>query len=198
MSKDNKLGIADEAQLARKEEELSKKKNVELFEKGILGKLKAGSSDALIKIHKHLFDEIYDYAGQIRTTDTDKFTPANQIKDELEKINKMPQKTIDEIIEKYVAMNMVHPFASGNGRATRIWLDVMTRKELKQTVDWSKIDKDSFLMAIEMSPVNQTDIKSIVKSALSQELSDREVYTHSIDANFKFDDYDVYRTRVLG
>ena len=173
----NKLGISDEEQLSKQEEQRAKKKAVELLEKGTLDKLKAGTADALEKIHKTLFEEVYDYAGKIRTINVDKFIPADKIKSELDAINKMPQKTVEEIVAKYVKVYLAHPFLTGNGRASRIWLDVITRKELNQTVDWSKIDKDAYDYAIELCAVNPVDLVSLIKSALCFELDDREIYT---------------------
>ncbi|MCR4881604.1 MAG: Fic family protein [bacterium] len=198
MTQANKLGISDEEQLAKQEEQRAKKKAVELLEKGTLNKLKAGTADTLTKIHKILFEEIYDYAGKFRTANVDSFTPADKIKAELELVNKMPQKTIDEIIAKFVKVYVIHPFTTGNGRALRVWLDVITRKELNQTIDWSQIDKDAYAYAIDLCTVNPIDITSLIKNALNSDTEDREVYTKSIDANFAISGYHTYRTRYLG
>ena len=188
MTKDNKLGITDEAQLAKKEEEISKKKCVELFEKGILNKMKSGSSEALIKIHKYMFDEIYDCAGKLRGD--------NDVKKELDKISKMPQKTTDEFIAKLVAVSKLEPFETGNGRAIRMWLDTITRKEFQSTINWSNIDKELYIKAINAS--DKDALYDIVQAALTNEIENREVIVESIDASFKISGYDTYRTRVLG
>lgn len=188
MSKDNKLGITDENELAKKEEELAKKKCVELFEKGMLNKFKAGSSDALIKIHKYIFDEIYAYAGKLDSRGT--------AKAELDKISKMPQKNTDELIAKFMAVSTIQPFESGNGRAARIWLDVITRKEFNVTIDWSKVDKDVYLDAIKTK--NADVLYDLIQAAMTSETEDREIAVRSIDANFEFSGLDTYRTRVLG
>ena len=187
MSKDNKLGITDDAQLAKKEEEIAKKKNVELFEKGMLNKFKAGSSEALIKIHKYLFDEIYDCAGKLLSQDA---------KAELEKVNKMPQKNVEEIASKFIAVSNIQAFETGNGRTARIWLEVIIRKEFKSTIDWSHVNKEEYLDAVKNK--NTDKLYDIIQSSMTSAIEDREVAVRSIDANFAFSGFNTYKTRVLG
>lgn len=198
----NKLGITDEAQFLRKEEELTKKKAVELFEKNMLDKFRAGHHDSVIKIHDYLFKEVYDFAGKLRTTDITslniQYTPAANLKAKLEEISKMPQKTFDEIVAKYIQMHIAQPFAEGNGRVNRLWLDVMCKKELKKVVNWQDIEKDAYLSAMEMCAIDGTALKTIIEAALIDNNKDREIFVKNIDAIFNFDGYNTYRTRVLG
>ena len=199
---ENKLGITDSSELARKEEMISKKKALELFEKGILDSLEAGTFKALSQIHKYLFDEIYYFAGEIRNVNIAKgnfrFASVMYLKQALEHIDKMPQSTFEEIIEKYVEMNVAHPFREGNGRNTRIWLDLILKKELGKVVDWSKIDKDDYLLAMERSPVKDIEIKEVLKQALTGDINNREVYMKGIDASYCYEGYFTYRTEDLG
>ena len=194
----NKLGITDEAQLQKKEEEITKRKTVELFEKGMFAKYKAGTLDALLKLHKYLFDEIYDYAGKLRTVDIQDCVEASNLKQEAEKVNKMPQSNIEEIIQKFVFLSSLNPFLTGNGRVMRIWLDIIIRKELAYTVAWSEIDPESYMQAIEIAPKSILDIKYLIENALSQELEGREFYIKNLDASFALSGYKTYRTRLLG
>ncbi len=198
---ENKLGITDSSELARQEEKISKKKALELFEKGVLDSLEAGTFDALSKIHKHLFDEIYYFAGEIRNVNIAKgnfrFAPVMYLKQALEHIEQMPQSTFEEIIAKYVEMNAAHPFREGNGRATRIWLDLMLKKELSMVVDWSKVDKDDYLLAMERSPIKDIEIRELLKQALTKDINDREVYMKGIDASYNYEGYFTYKTKEL-
>lgn len=197
----NKLGITDAAKLAREEERISKKKALELFENGHLDNLQAGTWQALSAIHKHLFDEIYDFAGKQRSVNLAKsnfrFTPVVYLDAALKNIEKMPQSTFDEIIEKYVEMNVAHPFREGNGRSTRIWLDVILKKELGVVVDWSKVDKEDYLLAMERSPIRDIEIKQLLKQALTDKINDREIYMKGIDHSYYYEGYSVFKTEEL-
>ena len=201
MALENKLGITDSATLARTEEKLSKEKAVKLFEYGILDNQKAGSFQALAEIHKYLFEDIYDFAGKIRTVNIAKggfrFAPVMYLESSLENIEKMPQNDFDSIVEKYVEMNIAHPFREGNGRSMRIWLDMMFRKELSMAVDWSRIDKEDYLLAMERSPVKDVEIKALLRAALTDRITDRLVYMKGIDASYHYEGYHVFRTEDL-
>ena len=201
MALENKLGITDSAELAREEERLSKKKALELYDTGLLDRLEAGTFSALAAIHKFLFGEIYDFAGKVRTVNLAKgnfrFAPVMYLEAALKNIEAMPQRTFDEIIEKYVEMNVAHPFREGNGRSTRIWLDLLLRKELGQVVDWSKVDKEDYLLAMERSPIKDIEIKFLLKNALTDDIHNREVYMKGIDASYHYEGYTVYRTEEL-
>ena len=201
MALQNKLGITDSVELARIEEKISKKKAVELFESGYLDTLEAGTFTALAEIHRYLFDTIYDFAGVVRDVNIAKgnfrFASVMYLKVALEQIGKMPQSTFDEIIEKYVEMNIAHPFREGNGRSTRIWLDLMLKKELKVVVDWSKVDKEDYLLAMERSPVKDLEIRYLLKEALTSEINDREIYMKGIDTSYYYEGYTVYKTKDL-
>ncbi len=201
MTLENKLGIIDSAELARAEEKMSKRKAIELFESGYLDSLEAGTYKALADIHKCLFGEIYDFAGKIRDVNIAKsnfrFASVMYLQAALENIEKMPQSTFEEIIEKYVEMNVAHPFREGNGRSTRIWLDLILKKELGQVVDWSRVDKDDYLLAMERSPVKDIEIKCILKQALTDKINDREVYMKGIDYSYYYEGYTVYKTEEL-
>lgn len=198
---ENKLGITDSAYLARMEEQISKKKAVELFEKGILDKLEAGKFSSLQAIHKYLFDEIYDFAGKIRTVNIAKgnfrFAPVMYLQAALENIDKMPQSNFDEIIEKYVEMNVAHPFREGNGRSTRIWLDCILKKEIGNVVDWSKVDKEDYLLAMERSPIKDIEIKYLLRNALTSDINSREVYMKGIDHSYYYEGYTTFKTEDL-
>ncbi len=201
MALENKLGISESAQLAREEERISKKKAIELFENGMLDTLKAGSFAALKAIHKYLFEDIYDFAGKVRTVNIAKgnfrFAPVMYLDAALENIEKMPQSTFDEIVEKYVEMNIAHPFREGNGRSGRIWLDLMFKTELGKVVDWSRIDKEDYLLAMERSPIRSTEIKVLLKSALTDKVNDREIYMKGIDHSYYYEGYTAFKTDEL-
>lgn len=201
MALENKLGITDSAQLAREEERISKKKAAELFENGILDTLKAGSFDALKTIHKYLFGDIYDFAGKVRTVNIAKgsfrFAPVMYLDAALANIDKMPQSTFDEIVEKYVEMNVAHPFREGNGRSCRIWLDLIFKTELGKVVDWSKVDKEDYLLAMERSPIRDTEIKVVLKAALTDKINDRELYMKGIDHSYYYEGYTSFKTDEL-
>lgn len=198
---ENKLGIDNSTELARMEEKISKKKAVELFESGFLNNLEAGTFKALAEIHRFLFEEVYAFAGQIREVNIAKgnfrFAPVMYLGAALEHIEKMPQSTFDEIIEKYVEMNVAHPFREGNGRSTRIWLDLMLKKELRMVVDWSKVDKEDYLLAMERSPIKDIEIKYLLKEALTDKIDDREMYMKGIDTSYYYEGYTVYKAEDL-
>ena len=197
MTLKNKLGIDNSAELAREEERISKKKALELFESGMLDTLEAGKFSALKAIHKYLFDEIYDFAGEIRNVNIAKgnfrFAPLMYLEAALENIDRMPQSNFDEIVEKYVEMNIAHPFREGNGRSMRIWLDLIFKTELKKVVDWSKVDKEDYLLAMERSPIRDIEIKHILKSALTNEVNSREVYMKGIDYSYYYEGYTTFK-----
>ena len=201
MALENKLGIADSAELAREEEMRSKKKAIWLFEEGILDTLDAGSLATLKEIHKILFGEIYEFAGEIRKVNLTKgnfrFAPLMYLEAALANIEKMPQSDYDEIIEKYVEMNIAHPFREGNGRSMRIWLDHMLKKEIGKVVDWRLVDKEDYLLAMERSPVKDVEIKVLLKEALTDEVDSREVYMKGIDHSYYYEGYTTYKTNEL-
>lgn len=201
MALENKLGITEAAELAREEEKISKAKALELFETGRLDTFEAGSFEGLARIHQYLFEDIYDFAGKIRTVNIAKgsfrFAPVMYLEAALMNIEKMPQSSFDEIVEKYVEMNIAHPFREGNGRSTRIWLDCIFKKELKMVVDWSKVDKEDYLLAMERSPVKDVEIKVLLKAALTDKINDREVYMKGIDASYHYEGYTAFKTEDL-
>lgn len=201
MALENKLGLTSSADLAREEERISKKKALELFESGILDKLDAGKFSTLKTIHKYLFDEIYDFAGEIRTVNLAKgnfrFAPVMYLEVALDGIDKMPQSNFDEIVEKYVEMNIAHPFREGNGRSTRIWLDLIFKKELHKVVDWSKVDKEDYLLAMERSPIKDIEIKHLLSAALTDDVDSREVYMKGIDHSYYYEGYTTFKTEDL-
>lgn len=201
MALENKLGLTSSADLAREEERISKKKAAELFEMGIFDQLEAGKFSALKAIHKYLFEEIYDFAGKIRTVNIAKgnfrFVPVLYLEAALENIDKMPQSSFDEIVEKYIEMNIAHPFREGNGRSTRIWLDFIFKTELHKVVDWSKVDKRDYFLAMERSPVKDIEIKHILRSALTDDINSREVYMKGIDHSYYYEGYATFRTEEL-
>ena len=201
MALENKLGITDSAELAREEEKISKKRALWLFESGTLDSLEAGTFAALQEIHKCLFEELYDFAGKIRTVNLAKgnfrFAPVMYLEAALGNIEKMPQSTYDEIIEKYVEMNVAHPFREGNGRSTRIWLDHILKKEIGKVVDWSKVDKEDYLLAMERSPIKDVEIKVLLKEALTDDVDSREVYMKGIDHSYYYEGYTTYKTEEL-
>ncbi len=195
---ENKLGIKSSVELANAEEKISKKKALQLFELGLLDKMEAGTFEALSAIHKYLFDEIYDFAGQIRNVNIAKgnfrFAPLMYLNVAIENIEKMPQSNFDEIIAKYVEMNIAHPFREGNGRSTRIWLDLILKTELGKVVDWSKVDKEDYLLAMERSPIKDVEIKVLLKEALTDKINDRDVYMKGIDASYSYEGYSEFKT----
>ena len=201
MALENKLGITSSPELAEAEERISKKKAVELFENGLLDSLEAGTFASLKAIHKYLFDEIYDFAGELRTVNIAKgnfrFAPLMYLEAALANIDKMPQSTFDEIVEKYVEMNIAHPFREGNGRSTRIWLDCIFKKEIGKVVDWSKVDKEDYLLAMERSPIKDIEIKHILKAALTDYIHSREVYMKGIDHSYYYEGYTTFKTEEL-
>ena len=201
MAFENKLGITDSAQLAREEEKISKAKAKELFESGILDSLHPGTYVTLARIHEFLFDEIYDFAGKMRTVNIAKgnfrFAPLMYLQVSLENIDKMPQSSYDEIIEKYVEMNIAHPFREGNGRSMRIWLDLILKKEIHQVIDWSKVDKEDYLLAMERRPSRDIEIKHVLNQALTDEINSREIYMKGIDTSYYYEGYVTYKTEEL-
>ncbi len=201
MALENKLGLTNSADLAREEERISKKKAVELFETGVLDSLPAGKFSTLQAIHKFLFEDIYDFAGKLRTVNMAKgnfhFAPVIYLEAALENIDKMPQSNFDEIVEKYIEMNIAHPFRDGNGRSTRIWLDHILKTEIGKVVDWSKIDKEDYLLAMERSPIKDIEIKVLLKGALSDEINSREVYMKGIDHSYYYEGYTAFKTEDL-
>lgn len=201
MTLENKLGITSSAELATQEERLSKKRALELFESGMLNKLEPGTFKTLQVIHKQLFMDIYDFAGKVRSVNIAKggfrFVPAMYLLDALIQIERMPQSTFDEIIEKYVEMNVAHPFREGNGRNTRIWLDLILKKELQLVIDWSKVNKEDYLSAMERSPIKDLEIKFLLKNALTEHINDREVYMKGIDASYMYEGYEEFKTKDL-
>lgn len=198
---ENKFGIENSADLAREEERISKKKALELFENGLLDQMEAGKFSALKAIHKYLFEDIYEFAGEIRKVNIAKgnfrFASLLYLEAALENIDKMPQSTFDEIIEKYVEMNIVHPFREGNGRSTRIWLDLILKTEIGKVVDWSKVDKEDYLLAMERSPIRDIEIKHILKAALTDDINSREVYMKGIDHSYYYEGYNIFKTEDL-
>lgn len=198
---ENKLGLTSSADLAREEERISKKKAVELFEKGILDDLPAGVFSTLQVIHRYLFEDIYPFAGKIRTVNVAKgnfrFAPLMYLQAALDNIDKMPQSNFDEIVEKYVEMNIAHPFREGNGRSTRIWLDHILKTEIGKVVDWSKVDKEDYLLAMERSPIKDIEIKYLLKNALTDEIDSREVYVKGIDHSYYYEGYTTFKTEEL-
>ncbi len=198
---ENKLNITDQAELAREEEKISKIKAKEMFENGFLNSLQAGTFESLKEIHKYLFNEIYNFAGKLRKVNIAKgnfrFTSLVYLDESVKNIEKIPQSTYNEIIEKYVEMNIAHPFREGNGRSTRIWLDLIMKKELNLVVDWSKVDKTDYLLAMERSPIKDVEIKELLKQALTDKVNDREVFMKGIDNSYLYEGYMTYKTEEL-
>ena len=198
---ENKLGLTDSAELAREEEQISKKKAVNLFDFAILKLLSDGTYKTLAAIHKYLFEDIYDFAGEIRTVNMAKgnfrFAPLMYLQAALENIDKMPQSNFDEIVEKYVEMNIAHPFREGNGRSTRIWLDHILKNEIGKVIDWSKVDKEDYLLAMERSPIKDVEIKVLLKGALTDEINSREVYMKGIDHSYYYEGYTTFKAEEL-
>ena len=198
---ENKLNITDQAELARAEEKISKARAKKMFETGYLDTLEPGTFETLKMIHKYLFEEIYEFAGQLRKVNIAKgnfrFTPLTYLEEAIKNIEKMPQSTYEEIIEKYVEMNIAHPFREGNGRSTRIWLDLILKKELNLVVDWSKVDKTDYLLAMERSPIKDIEIKELLKKSLTDKINDREVYMKGIDSSYLYEGYLAFKTEKL-
>lgn len=198
---ENKLGINDSVELAKMEEQISKKRAMDLFESGRLNDLEAGTFQALAEIHKYLFEQIYDFAGKVRDVNLAKgnfrFAPVLYLQAAIKSVEDMPQSNFDEIIEKYVEMNIVHPFREGNGRSTRIWLDLILKKELHLVIDWSFVEKDDYLLAMERSPIKDIEIKHILRKALTDKIEDREIYMKGIDHSYYYEGYSVYKVKEL-
>ncbi len=201
MALENKLGINDSAELARAEEKISKAKAIKLYESNIVEDFEVGKFSGLVKIHKFLFEEIYGFAGKVRTVNIAKgnfrFAPVMYLDAALKHIDDMPQSTFDEIIEKYVEMNIAHPFREGNGRSTRIWLDLILKKELKLVVDWNRVDKEDYLLAMERSPIRDVEIKVLLKNVLTDQIDNREVYMKGIDVSYYYEGYNIFKTEEL-
>ena len=201
MTLDNRLGIKDSVELSKAQEKISKKKAVELFDKNIFDKLKPSSCEALFAIHKFLFEDIYDFAGKLRDVNISKgnfrFAPVMYLEVSLENIEKMPQGSFDKIVEKYVEMNIVHPFREGNGRSMRIWLDLMLKKEIGKVIDWSMVDKEDYFMAMERSPIKDIEIKHILSEALTDDINNREIYIKGIDHSYYYEGYAEFKAEDL-
>lgn len=197
----NKLNINSSSELADIEEKITKKKALELFDNNILDTLEVGTFESLKFIHKYLFDEIYDFAGNIRDENLAKgsfrFTPLTYLVESLKNIDKMPQETFEQIVEKYVEMNIAHPFREGNGRSMRIWLDVILKFKLKKVVDWNKIDKEDYLLAMQRSPIKDIEIKEIIRNSLTNEINNRGIYMKGIDNSYYYEGYNLYLTENL-
>ena len=197
----NKLGINNPLELAREEEKITKIKAKQLFETGILNSFEVGTFRGLSQIHKYLFEEVYEFAGKMRTENISKsnfrFASAMYLEEALKKVDQMPQSNFDEIVEKYIEMNIAHPFREGNGRSTRIWLDMILKKEIKKVIDWSKISKEDYLLAMERSPIKNTEIKILLKEALTDKIDDRKVYMKGIDASYNYEGYSTYKIEEL-
>lgn len=198
---ENKLGITNSIELAKEEERITKIKAIELFENKILDKIEVGTYKGLAEIHKYLFEDIYEFAGEMRKENISKnnfrFASAMYLEEALNKIDQMPQSNFDEIVEKYIEMNVAHPFRKGNGRSTRIWLDMILKKELKMVVDWSKINKEDYLLAMERSPIKNLEIKYLLKNALTDKINDREVYMKGIDTSYNYEGYNLFNVKDL-
>ena len=198
---ENKLGITNSIELAKEEERITKIKAIELFENKILDKIEVGTYKGLAEIHKYLFEDIYEFAGEMRKENISKnnfrFASAMYLEEALNKIDQMPQWNFDEIVEKYIEMNVAHPFREGNGRSTRIWLDMILKKELKMVVDWSKINKEDYLLAMERSPIKNLEIKYLLKNALTDKINDREVYMKGIDTSYNYEGYNLFNVKDL-
>ena len=201
MALENKLGLTSSSDLAREEERISKGKAVKLFENGMLDSFPAGQFSTLQKIHEFLFEDIYDFAGKIRAVNMAKgnfrFAPIMYLQAALKNIDEMPQSNFEEIIEKYVEMNIAHPFREGNGRSTRIWLDHILKNEIGKVVDWSKVDKEDYLLAMERSPIKDVEIKVLLKGALTDEIDSRDIYMKGIDNSYYYEGYTTFKTEEL-
>ena len=201
MALENNLGLTSSADLAREEERISKKKAAQLFDRKLFDTFDVGTFAGLAEIHQYLFEDIFDFAGEIRKVNLAKgnfhFAPLMYLQAVLHNIDKMPQSTFDEIVEKYVEMNIAHPFREGNGRSTRIWLDHILKNEISKVVDWSKVDKEDYLLAMERSPIKDIEIKHILKAALTDEINSREVYMKGIDHSYYYEGYTTFKTEEL-
>ncbi len=201
MALENKLGITDSIELAHEEERLSKLRAVELWESGKLSGMKAGSVAALLAIHKAMFSDVYTFAGEIRSVNIAKgnfrFAPAMYLEAALQSVEKMPQTTFEEIVDKYVEMNVAHPFREGNGRSTRMWLDMILKRELGCVVDWSRIDKEEYLLAMERSPVRSIEIRELLRSAVTKDVDNREIFMKGVDTSYDYEGYSAYKTAEL-
>lgn len=197
----NKLNISDQIELARAEEKISKQKAKQLFDSGDIAKVEVGTFAGLAFIHAYLFDDIYDFSGKIRDVNIAKgdfrFVPLMYLEPSLKHIDAMPQSTFGEIIEKYVEMNIAHPFREGNGRATRIWLDLILKKEIQQVVDWNQVDKDDYLSAMQRSVVKDLEIKALLKQALTDQINDRALFMKGIDVSYYYEGYSEFKTEEL-
>lgn len=197
----NKLGITDSPTLAREEERISKKSAARLFEQNLLNKMSSGTWTTLQDIHKVLFQDIYDFAGELRTVNISKgnfrFVPVMYLSEAVKTIESMPQNSFDEIVEKYVEMNVAHPFREGNGRSMRLWLDHMLCVELQKTIDWSQIDKETYLSAMERSPVNDLEIKAVLAEALTDDINNRELFMKGLDYSYYFEGYQLFKSEEL-
>ena len=198
---ENKLGITNLVELEKEEERITKVKALELFDTNKINEIEVGTFNGLLQIHKFLFDDVYYFAGKLRNENIAKgnfrFVPCIYLTAALSKIDEMPQNTFDEIVDKYVEMNVAHPFREGNGRSTRIWLDLILKKELNQVVDWSKIDKEEYLLAMERSPIKDTEIKLLLQSALTDQINNRHVFMKGIDASYEYEGYSTYKMEEL-
>ncbi len=201
MTLENKLNITDQIELAKAEEKISKRKAKELFDSGEISKVEVGKFAGLAYIHAYLFEDIYAFAGKIRDVNIAKgnfrFAPVMYLEASLKHIDAMPQGTRDQIIEKYVEMNVAHPFREGNGRATRIWLDLIFKKEIQQVVDWNQVDKEDYLSAMQRSPVKDLEIKALLKQALTDQIDDRALFMKGIDVSYYYEGYSEFKTEEL-
>ena len=197
----NKLGLTDAIELAHTEERLTKKRALELYDGKILDQFPVGTFAGLKSIHRYLFQDVYEFAGQLRTVNIAKehfrFAPVLYLEAALHNIDKMPQDTYEHIIEKYIEMNVAHPFREGNGRSTRIWLDCILKKELGMVIDWSQVDKEDYLFAMERSPVRSKEIMFLLKEALTSQINNRQVYMKGIDASYKYEGYNTFKTEDI-
>lgn len=198
---ENKLGIINQLELNRVEERVSKEKAKQLYDSGDIDRVEVGTFKGLSYIHNYLFEDIYEFAGKVRSQNISKgnfrFAPVMYLEIALEHIDKMPQRNLDEIVAKYIEMNIAHPFREGNGRATRIWLDLILKKELKQVIDWNLIDKEDYLSAMERSPVNDLEIKHLISNALTDKINDREIFMKGIDISYYYEGYTEYNVEDL-
>lgn len=201
MALKNKLGIESDAELAREEERLTKLRALELYDTGLLDTFEVGTFSGLARIHGYLFQDVYDFAGKLRTVNIAKgsfrFAPVMYLEAALDAVDRMPQDSFERIVEKYVEMNVAHPFREGNGRSARIWLDCILKKQLKQVVDWSRVDKEDYLLAMERSPVRDTEIKALLENALTDAVADRQIYMKGIDASYRYEGYTAYSMEEL-
>lgn len=198
---ENKLGITNEIELSKEEERITKLKALELFDTRKINEFDIGTFNGLADIHRYLFGDVYSFAGKMRNVNIAKgnfrFVPAIYLEDALNKIDNMSQNSFDNIIKKYIEMNVAHPFREGNGRSTRIWLDMILKKELGKVVDWSKVDKEEYLLAMERSPIKDTEINNLLSSALTNKINDRDVYMKGIDISYKYEGYNTYTMNEL-